>query len=89
LEPVGHVADLLSDLEGPEELGPEFAASLDIERRNWTVQEAELCPLTNHEVELPVLAVVERLVLLMCLFEPLPYLCQELVAVLELCVHRR
>jgi hypothetical protein len=46
-------------------------------------------PLADHEVELPVLEVVERLVLLLCLLEPLPYLRQELVAVLELCAHRR
>jgi hypothetical protein len=74
LEHVGHVVDLLSDLEGPEEHGPEFAASLDIERRNWTMQEAEPCPLADHKVELSVLAVVECLVLLLCLLEPLPHL---------------
>jgi hypothetical protein len=75
-------------LEGPEELGPEFAASLDIERCNWTVQEVEPCPLADHEVELPVLAVIEYLVLLLCLLELLLHLFQELIVVPELCVHR-
>jgi hypothetical protein len=88
LKHVSHITDLLRDLDWPKELGPEFVAPHDIERHNWTVQEVEPCPLANHEVELLVLAVVERLVLLLCLLEPLPHLRQELIAVLKLCVHR-
>jgi hypothetical protein len=89
LKPISHVADLLHDLEWPEELGPELAMPFDIERCNWMVQEVKPCPLTDHEVELLVLAVVEHLVLLLCLLEPLEHLRQELITVPELCIYRR
>jgi hypothetical protein len=53
------------------------------------VDQAEPNPLADGEGDFLMLAIVEVFVLLLCLFEPLPYLLQKLIAMLHLSLHRR
>jgi hypothetical protein len=51
------------------------------------VDQAEQNPLADGEGDVPILAVIEVLVLLLCLFELLPHLKEELVTIMYLSLH--
>jgi hypothetical protein len=53
------------------------------------VDQAEQNPLADGEGDDLILAVIEVLVLLLCLFESLPHLKEELVAIMYLSLHCR
>jgi hypothetical protein len=65
---------IFSDEEQAIEFRPQFATSFDIKQIEWVMDQAPPHPLADVERDFPVLSVVEILVLLLCLFEPLAYL---------------
>jgi hypothetical protein len=87
LQPIRHVPNPLQDEERPIEFWTQLSATLDIERGKRLVDQAEPNPLADGERDLPMLMVIEVLVLLLRLFEPLPYLLQKLIALLHLSLH--
>jgi hypothetical protein len=77
----------LEDEERPIELQTQFGATLDVERGKRPVDQVEPNPLADDERDLPMLAVVEVLVVLSRLFEPLPHLLHKLITLLHLSLH--
>jgi hypothetical protein len=53
------------------------------------VKETKPCPLAQHELQLALMAVVEHLVVMLCLFDSFADLHQKLIAVTKLRIHRQ
>jgi hypothetical protein len=83
LQLVRDVANSFTHLEWTIVLWPQLAAALDVKRRHRSVQNAEPHPLANGELDLPVLAIVEGLVMLLCLLQSISNLHQEFIMVHE------
>jgi hypothetical protein len=71
LQSIRHIANVLPHLEGPEVFRPELVVVGDVDGRCRSVNEVEPNPLTDVEREVVVSLVVEVLVVLLCLRQPL------------------
>jgi hypothetical protein len=89
LQLVGDRADPFPHLERPVVLRAQIAMTGDVERGDWMVQQPEPNPITGVELELPMIVVVLKLVVVLCLLEPLAHLEDELVALYQLMMHHR
>jgi hypothetical protein len=57
----------------------QLATISDVERSGWMVQQSEPHPVTGVKLELPMIVVVLKLVMVLCLLEPLVQLEDELI----------
>jgi hypothetical protein len=84
LQPVGHAAHPLQDLEWIIEARTELAAPLDIHGRRPTVQQPKPHPLALLELDVSLLAIICHLVVLLGLLKPVTDLHDELIPIVEL-----
>jgi hypothetical protein len=70
-------------------LRPLLATTGDIEGAYWSVQQPELHPITRVELEHPMISVILKLVMVLCLLEPLVHFEDELIVLDQLMVYHR
>jgi hypothetical protein len=87
-QPVGDVPNAFRDLKGTKELRPKLAATLHLKRDRGTMQETQPNPLTNCKLNRTVASVINRLVMLLSLLQPVPDLSQKLIPFSHSMVHR-
>ena len=88
-ESVGHIANALSHLVWSKKLRPKLATALHLERSHWTMKKAQPNPLTRLKHNRPMAPIIHQLVMLLCLFQPIPHLRQKLVPLGHGSVNRR
>jgi hypothetical protein len=86
---VCHFSYLLSDLEWTIEAWSKLVVTLDVERCNWTIDEAKPYPLSNRVGHLLVLLVIKRVEILLGLFQSVPDFLLKFISLSQRLMHCR
>jgi hypothetical protein len=81
LELVCDIVYFANDLERPKELGSQFLLARQLQRCNRAMEQVQPHPILFDELEIPVLAIILQLIMVLGMLQPFTSLHQELITV--------